>query len=185
MYPYLLSAPLIGFLGVFVSVMMADIVKRPEKVSLSRSFRKKVEKWKSLIGISTGLLLATVVISLPASLGIASYLLMGELVYLVAGVIFTLVLTIALSYAIFFLPITVLEKQTVGKSLKNSLKASRENSKDVTLLLLLSTFLLVLGSTMQGSLSSLGLAGFAASRLVSAVTTTYLFTVSPKMYLED
>lgn len=185
LYLYLFSAPIIGFLGVFVSVMMADIVKKPGDVSLRRSFSNTLKRWKSLIGVSTGLLLATLLISLPASTGLASYLLTGKILHLAAGAVFTLFLTVVLSYLIFFLPITILEKEKVSKSLKNSLKASRQNSREVTLLLLLSTFLLVLGATMQGTLGNLGLAGFAASRLISAVTTTYLFTVSPKMYIED
>ncbi len=185
LYLYLFSAPLIGFLGVFVSVMMADLVKTSSNISLRESFRNTLEKWRSLIGVSTALLAATLFVSLPASIGTASYLLTGEIFYIAAGAAVTLLLTILLTFTIFFLPITILEKGKLDKSVKKSLKASRHNSREVTLLLLHSTVLLVLGATMQGTLGNLGLAGFAASRLISAVTTTYLFIVSPKMYLED
>jgi hypothetical protein len=87
--------------------------------------------------------------------------------------------------AIFFLPVSVSKGGGLFESVLDSAKTSRTNSREVTALTLFSFVLLGMAFLMQGALQSIGVIGFVTSRFVSAVTTTYILVVSPKMYVAD
>lgn len=181
---YLATMPVILVLGVFVSIMVADLVDRDSLV-LKHSFFSVLGKWKAVLTISTGLFLSALLFSLPLSAGLVGYLYTGNLLILLAGGLTTLLLTMGVSFLIYFLPITVLKHDSVVASFRDSAGTSIKNSREVTLLLGLSLALLAVGGLSEGTLQSAGYIGFALGRFASAVVTTYLFVVSPKFYLEN
>ncbi|MFB6241238.1 MAG: hypothetical protein ABEJ36_00350 [Candidatus Nanosalina sp.] len=180
---YLASAPLMILLGVTVSVMLAKMVQ--DEPHLRKSFLDTLRKWRSLLGVTTGILLAGVGIYIPSILGFSLYVLTGTFTFLIAGAAVSFLLMLLVSYSIFFLPISLVESSGLGESIREAVGASRRNSREVTLLLMMSFVLLGVAFTMQGTLQKLGILGFILSRLTSAVTTTYLFVVSPNMYLNE
>jgi hypothetical protein len=179
---YLGSAPFIVFLGVFVSVMLAEMVDG--KQVLYRSFKETLLQWKTLVMVSVALMVSGILLYIPLTAGLGLYILTGSLPVLIAGGAATILLMLLVSFSVFFLPITIVKKEGTLESIMESISASRSNPREVTVILLFSLALLGLAFTMQGTLQKLGMIGFATSRLVSAVVTTYLFVVSPKMYLD-
>jgi len=180
---YLGSAPFIMFLGVFVSVMLAEMVA--ENPSLKKSLSRALNKWKTLLLISGGLLVSTLLLYLPVALGLVLAFLSGQVFFVWTGFIFSLVLLFGFSMAIFFLPVSISKGGGLFESVLDSAKTSRTNSREVTALTLFSFVLLGMAFPMQGVLQSIGVIGFVISRFVSAVTTTYILVVSPKMYVAD
>jgi hypothetical protein len=180
---YLGSAPLIMFLGVFVSVMLAEMVA--ENPSLRKAFSRALSKWKTLVLISGGLLISTLLIYLPVALGLTLAFISGQVFFIWLGFIVSLILLFGFSIAIFFLPVSVSEGGGLMESVLDSAKTSRTNSREVTALTLFSFLLLGVAFLMQGALQTIGVIGFVLSRFVSAVTTTYILVVSPKMYVAD
>lgn len=177
------SMPLIVLLGVSVSVMLADMVS--ERSGLRRSLAKTAGKWRILILTSAALILAAFLLYIPAALGITMYFLSANLTALLLGVLISFILLMFATYSIFFLPVSIVERNRLAESLKDSIHVSRQNTWEVTALLIFSLTLLGVAFFMQGRLEKLGMIGFAASRLVSSVVSTYLFVVSPKMYMES
>lgn len=177
---YFVSGPLIVFLGVFVSVMLARMVdKGPE---LKNAFTYTIGALGRLFKVTSVLMVAGFLVSLPMTAGIVFYPLIGLTGFLMASVA-SILLLILTAFAIYFLPIAIVESKDLRSSLVNSVRASRKNSWEVSAMLILSIILLALAGIAQGTIQTLGYIGFALSRLISAVTTTYLFIVSPNMYL--
>jgi hypothetical protein len=180
---YLLTTPFIVVLGVFVSVMLAEMVKiREEPGFLKRSFLSTSRMWKKVLGTSLVFLLTSFIFSLPASGGLIFYRLTGNPLGLL-GILVSFIAVIAMSFAVYFLPISLVEKSGVFQGFADSARTSFQNSREVTLLLLLSLGLLGTATFSQGALEGLGYAGFIAGRMVSAMVTTYLFVVSPEFYM--
>ncbi|MFB6115945.1 MAG: hypothetical protein ABEK10_00390 [Candidatus Nanosalina sp.] len=180
---YVASMPLIVLLGVFVSVMLAEMVA--DKPSLRRSLMKTLNKWKTLLAVSAGIIFSAVLLYIPTVLGIVTTFMTGRIVFTGAGVAVSLLLLLGFSFAIFFLPISIAEGNGLLSSFSNSLNASKKNSREVSVLMVFSLALLGVAFSMQGPLQSISIIGFIVSRFTSAITTTYLFVVSPRMYLTD
>jgi len=178
---YLSSMPLIVLLGVFVSVMLAEMVA--DKPFLKKSFLKTLDRWKTILGVTVGILASTILFYITVSIGFFLSLSTGSLIFTGLGALVSLVLALGFSFAIFFLPISITENERLLKSFKASMGASKRNSKEVALLMIFGIGLLGVAFSMQGTLQSVGVAGFVVSRFISAVMTTYLFVVSPKMYM--
>jgi hypothetical protein len=176
---YLVSGPFIVFLGVFVSIMLAYMVENGP--NLEESFFYTVNRFKSLLGVTLGVMLLGFLVSIPVFAGVIFLPVFG-MRFLLATAAFSLLLFLASSFAIYFLPIAVVENNGVLSSLKDSMRSSRQNSREVAVMLLFSLALLGFAGMVQGALQALGYVAFALSRFISALTTTYLFVVSPKMY---
>lgn len=184
-FMYILTMPFIVLLGVFVSMMLADMVKiRDEPGFLKKSFMSTVGRWKKLAGTTMFFLATSFVMSLPASLGFIAFSYTGNPIWLL-GVAVSFLAVILLSFVVYFLPISLVEKTGIVESFTDSARTSFQNSREVTFLLLISLGLLGIATVSQGALEGLGYAGFVASRLLSAVMTTYLFVVSPAYYMKN
>lgn len=179
---YLVSGPLIVFMGVAISIMLARMVD--EGPELKKSFLYTLGRMKTVLLVTFGMLSLGIVMALPLSIGIVLYPFMG-LTVLAGSILLTAVLMIAVFYLLYFLPITLVENTGVIESIKDSISSSRENKKEVTLMLLFSFALLGIAGLAQGALEFLGYLAFAASRFISVIVTTYLFVVSPKLYLVE
>lgn len=181
---YLATTPFMLVLGVFVSIMVANMVEQDTAV-LKTSFIATLGKWKAVTAISAALFFSALVFSLPLSFGMISYLYTGSIGLLLLGGILTLAFTIGISFLIYFLPITVLKHDSVVKSFRDSAGTSIKNSREVSVLLGFSLALLAVAVLSEGFLRGVGYIGFAAGRFASAAVTTYLFVVGPKFYLEN
>lgn len=177
---YLVSGPLIVLIGVFVSIMLAYMVENGP--DLGEGFWYTFGRYKSLLAVTLGILVLGVLVSLPLSSGIVLYPLLG-MPFIILTALVSILLLVATSFAIYFLPIAVVENNQVFAVLKDSVRSSRENSREVVIMLMFSLVLLAFAGLAQGSLQTLGYVGFVLSRFLSALTTTYLFVVSPKMYI--
>ncbi|MFB6144280.1 MAG: hypothetical protein ABEJ98_03120 [Candidatus Nanohaloarchaea archaeon] len=184
-YLYAVAAlPAIGFIGVFVSVMVASMVKSRGDEVLVNGFRDTLQRWRS-VAVATGAVLFTgFVVSLPFSLGLYSYLIQGSTVFLLAGSAVTLLLLLVFSFAAYFLPIGLYEKKGFLDGLRSSVTVSAGNARDVSALTLFSFAMLGVAAVAGSGLEVLGAAGFLIGRLTSSVVGTYLFVVSPSYYLE-
>lgn len=183
---YIAGLPFLVFLGVAVSVVLAGMVKNQDSDRmLIEGLKTGRENLGSVMKASLGMLILTFVTSIPASAGVYLYLTTGELVFPAFLVGSTLLVTLGISFGIYFLPITLVEKGSLLKGLKSSKTAAFSNSKEVMTLTMLSFGLLALAFGTQGFMEKLGYIGFFAGRMVSAVVTTYLFVVSPEYYLKN
>ncbi len=179
---YLVSGPLIVFMGVAVSIMLARMVdKGPE---LKSSFYYTLGRIPTVLIVTWGMMALGVLMALPLTLGIALYPAMGVPVLAGAGSL-TVLMMIAVFYLLYFLPITLVENSGVIQSIRDSISSSRENSREVTVMMVFSLALLGLAGLAQGALEFLGYIAFAFSRFISVIVTTYLFVISPKLYLVE
>lgn len=184
---YAVTGPLVVLLGVFVSIMLASMVKnRDAEDILSKSFHDTLNRWKQLLGFSLIVFLAGILVYIPAVIGFALYWVYSSLLFLVAGALLSLLMVFGFGFLIYFFPISLLEKNSVLKGLKDSSVTSLHNSKEVTLLTVFSLLILAGTSTLTNqSLQIFGYAIFLGLRLLSGVITTYVFVVSPTYYLND
>lgn len=181
---YVVTAPLIVFVGVFVPVMLAAMVRDPHEAPLRSGFLAALREWPALLAITVLVLVVAVVLAVPAVAGVVVSALVEHPAPLVAGVGVAGVGVFVVGYAVYFLPITVLEDDRVVESLRASAGASRTHWREVTVLLVLSVGLLALAAVASGALEALGVVGFALGRTLSAVVGTYVVVVSPTFYLE-
>lgn len=173
--------PLIFFLGVLSPVIVAEMIKN------SYGLKKAVKETFSYIPkllLTTLILIITLTSALlPAYAGLGIYLVTGNILLLVVGLPFTLITAGILLYGIYFLPITLTENSAFN-SFRESFKASGENRREVTVLLIFSFVLLGVAGATTGVLEILGAAGFVLGRVLSSIISTYTVTLSPKYYLE-
>lgn len=176
----------LGFVGVSASLMVASMVKHSRKEALlKQASRDVLERWKVLFSTTLAVTAVSFLISFPAVLGVLFYRFTGNIFVIAAGAILSMCMILFLSFASYFLPVTLLEKDSLVKGFSASLGESRQNSREVTALLLFSLLLLGVAFLSTGSLEALGYAGFVVGRLVSAVINTYFFVISPTYYLEN
>jgi len=179
---YLVSGLLIVLLGVGVSIMLARMVD--EGPGLRESFIYTLSRMKTILVVTFGMLVLGMLVSLPLTFGIVVYPLLGTSI-LIVSVVVSLLLMLTVSFLIYFLPIAIVENSSVLEGVKDSVLASRENYREVTIMLVFSFILLGLAGVAQGLLEFLGYMAFVLSRFTSALITTYLFVVSPKLYLVE
>ena len=179
---YLVSGLLIVLLGVGVSIMLARMVD--EGPGLRESFIYTLSRMKTILAVTFGMLVLGMLVSLPLTFGIVVYPLLGTSI-LIASVLVSLLLMLTVSFLIYFLPIAIVENSSVLEGVKDSVLASRENYREVTIMLVFSFTLLGFAGAAQGLLEFLGYMAFVLSRFTSALITTYLFVVSPKLYLVE
>ncbi len=183
---YVLSLPAITFIGFFVSVMVADMVRDIERENLlSEGFRTALSSSREVVYGTLLMLGVSFAVFIPFNVGLIYYLVYGSTVLLVLGAIFSIVLVLGSVFVLYFLPIGLLDRGSLMEGLASSRRKALSNSKEVSLLTLLSFLLLGVAFLSQGVLETLGYAGFISGRLFSTVITTYLFVISPKYYLED
>ena len=181
----LISLPVIGFLGVFVSVMVAAMVKRRNSDRiLMNSFLETISYKRSLVIAAIFFVLTGFVISIPLSVSLYIYLTTGNLFVLGLGGLLTLLMLLVIGFVSYFLPISLYEKEGFLSGFKSSISTSSENAFDVSVLTVFSFVMLGVAALAGNSLEVFGAAGFLFGRMVSSVVSTYFFVVSPRYYLE-
>lgn len=187
LYLYLATAPLLALIGVFVSVMLAGMVRNKESGRiLYTGFMETVGRWRLVLSSVAVLLFSSLLIYVPFAVGLTLYYLYGVFTALVVGAVMSVLLLLLFAFLIYFFPISLLEKGSLVEGFRDSAVTSISNSSEVLVLTLFSFALLVTASmTGDRGMKMFGYAGFFALRMVSGVVTTYIFVVSPEYYLQD
>jgi hypothetical protein len=153
--------------------------------SLSAAAKEAAGSWRNGLKAVVLVLLTSLVLSVPASAGVALYLIEGSTVAAGIGVALSVLLSAAFSAASYFLPLTLLEEGSLRQSVESSYSGFSSRRREVWGLVLFSFALFGLALAAEGALESLGFAGFVLGRLASSAVSTYVFVVSPKLYLEE
>lgn len=182
---YALAAPFILVLGIFVSVMLAAMVKN-DTSSLRQGFMDALNRWREVFFSSLAFILIGFITYIPAAAGFGLSYITGNVFFVIVGGLASLAFLISVVFLAYFFPISLLEKESVISGLKDSASTSIRNSREVTLLTFFSVALLALASLAgETGLKLSGYLGFFLLRIVSGVVTTYIFVVSPEYYLEN
>ncbi len=179
----LLLLPL-GMVGMFSTLMVASMA-RSNMDSLSAAAKEAAGSWRNGLKAVVLVLLTSLVLSVPASAGVALYLIEGSTVAAVIGVALSVLLAAGFSAVSYFLPLTLLEEGSLRQSVESSYSGFSSRRREVWALVLFSFALFGLALAAEGALESLGFAGFVLGRLASSAVSTYVFVVSPKLYLEE
>lgn len=178
--------PFIMIIGVFVSLMVASMVKNRETEKILRKgFIEAAKSWKAIIPTAIFFQIAGFVVAVPIGLGLTYFIQFGNTIALITGSILSLALVVGISFVSYFLPITLLEKDSFRSGFSKSMQSSKKSSKTVLLLTLFSIVLLGLALGSSEYFQALGYAGFLVGRLLATTVNTYLFVISPSYYLEQ
>ena len=178
----LLVFPVVFFLGVWSPVVVAEMVK--EKSGLKEALRSSTDYLGKMIGTAIILIAGTTISLIPFYAGVAALIIYGNILPAVIGGLLSAVMVLAVVYGIYFLPVTLIDNN-LGKSFRESFSTSRNNSREVTALLMFSFALLGLAAFTTGSIRNLGIAGFITGRAISSIISTYTVIISPKYYLKE
>jgi len=182
----LATLPFIMLTGVFVSLMVASMVKNRESTSILKDgFLEASKSWKAIIPTALFFLVAGFTVVIPLGIGLTYFIQFGNLFALLAGTALSLFLVVGVSFFSYFLPITLLEKDSFSSGFRQSMQSSRRSSRTVIMLTLFSMTLLGLAFGSTEYLQTLGYVGFLVGRLLATTVNTYLFVISPSYYLEE
>lgn len=182
----LISFPLVLILGVFVSLMVASMVKNRESESiLKQGFLEASKSWKAILPTALFFLITGFIVVIPLGIGLTYFIQFGNIFALAIGSALSLLFVVGISFASYFLPITLLEKGSFTSGFRESIHSSRKSSKTVLSLTLFSIILLGLAFGSSEYLQALGYVGFLVGRLLATTVNTYLFVISPSYYLEQ
>ena len=182
---FLISFPLVAVLGAFTPVVVSSMVKNSGENVLEQGFRDAAKLWKPVMGLMLFTVFLGFLNSLPLSLGLMAFYITGNIIFLIAGGLISLIILLAISFGLYFVPISIIENRSFLISLNEGFSTSKKNSKEVILLTLFSLSVLAGSSLVTGYLRDVGFAVFFLGRIASAVIGTYLLVISPKYYLED
>lgn len=178
---YLLTAPLIILMGLFVPVMVAYMVEND--AGLAEGFQATLKRTDKILGSTLAFFLAGAVTAVPTVAGLLVYQISGSYTALALGLLLSIAAVLVTGFASYFLPITLIRNGVID-GFRESASFSSENRKEVTALIVFSFLLFGVSAASSGVMQALGTIGFILGRLTSAVVATYLIVVSPKYYLE-
>lgn len=178
---YLLTAPLIIFMGLFVPVMVAYMVENDG--GLAEGFRATLKRSDKVLGSTAAFFLAGAFTAIPTALGLLIFQISGSLTALALGLLLSIAAILLTGFASYFLPITLIRNGVID-GFRESASFSSENRREVTALMVFSFLLFGVSAASSGVMQALGTLGFILGRLTSALVGTYLIVVSPKYYLE-
>lgn len=183
---FLLFFPVILLLGGFVPVIVSSMVEHDGEDLLMSSIRESLGLWRQVFGLIALILVISLVNSVPLSLGILGYILTQNIIYPVVGGFLSLVILIAVTFGLYFVPISIIKRDNLFQSLEEGLNKSRQNSKEVMALTLFSIAIFVISALLEsGNPKKIGFIVFFLGRITSAVVATYLLIISPKFYLKQ
>jgi len=183
---YAVTTPIIIFLGVFVPMMTAEMIRNRDGEKMLRSaFVKTLREWKKVFAFVFLMFMVLFATAIPAFAGFIGYYASGLIALAVLGFGVSIFAIIAIGFLIYFLPISVLSEDTFISGVRSSVKTSIDNRNEVTLLMVFSFGLFGLAFASQGLTRDLGFAAFILGRMLSATVTTYTFVVGPNYYLKE
>lgn len=178
---YLVTAPLIIFIGIFVPVMVAYMVEN--NAGLIDGFQATLGLSDKVLGSTLAFFLAGAVSAIPTVAGLLIFRATSSYTALVLGLLISIAAVLLTGFVSYFLPITLIRNGVVD-GFRESASFSSRNRREVTVLIVFSFLLFGISAASSGAMQTLGTIGFILGRLTSAVVGTYLIIVSPKYYLE-
>lgn len=183
---FLALFPFITVIGSFTPVIVSSMVKnREDEKPLKTGFKDSLHLWKPVLGFTVVTILLGFVNSIPLAAGLTATYMTGEIMFLVAGLFISLLMLLTIAFSFYFVPITLLETGNLFGSIKDSVNTSRNNRREVTLLMVFSLIVLTASSLTTGQLRNFGLAIFFLGRMISSIVGTYLIVISPHYYLKQ
>lgn len=183
----LISMVALLFLGIFASVIVSAMVDLKEEFRGLQLLKKAMcissSKILQIILVVLGVVALLLFTYFIAALGLVSYILFENLVLFALASALSFFIVLAFGFYFYFVPVSIVKKNSPIQAIKNSSAVSSENRRDVSVLMLFSLVLLTPALYFTGELETLGYAGFVASRVVSGIVNTYVFTLSPEYYL--
>ncbi|WEL19713.1 hypothetical protein [Candidatus Nanohalococcus occultus] len=183
----LVSTVILLFVGLSASVMVSSMVEMRERYSdlalLKQGAYATAGKVSDILVSVIGLVVFMITVYMIAVLGFVAYYMTQRIVFLAAGLLISFILVMASGFYLYFLPVSLFEKDSWKKALRDSSSFSSENSRDVGMMMVFSLVLLAPAFYFTGRLETLGYVGFIVSRMVSGLVNTYVFTLGPEYYL--
>lgn len=178
--------PLTAILGVFTPLIVSSMVEKDNKERLlAKGFKEALDLWKQVLLLSLMTLSLAFVNSLPLSLGLVATMITGNIIFLILGSSLSLAMLLAVSWGIYFMPISMIKEENFSKAIKNALNTSSENNKEVIILTVFSLVVLGVASLTTGYLRDIGILVFFAGRILSSIVGTYILVISPNYYLQQ
>lgn len=176
---------LMSYTALYAALMVVSMVKNDWSDGLlKKSFLDVFEESAKMLKVTLGFMFLSIGLAFFVAIGFQASVLTGSIIYLLVTSVIAFIGIMAVTFVVYFLPVTLLEDVSLGKSFKLSMNTSKDNSKEVTVLLVVSVLLLIMAVLSSGMLEKLGYIGFIVGRMISTVMNTYLFVVSPKYYEE-
>lgn len=182
---FLAFFPVVAIIGGFTPVMVSSMVKNDEEEILRKGLDDALALWKPVIGLTVFTGFLAFLNSLPLSIGLMLTQLTGNMLYLGVGGVISLVMLLAISFGLYFVPISIVENRGFLKSLQDGISTSNRNRSEVVALTLFSLTVLAASSAVTGYLRDIGFTVFFLGRIASSIVGTYLLVISPNYYLEE
>lgn len=178
--------PLTAVLGIFTPLIVSSMVEKKSKERLlTKGFKEALDLWKQVLLLSLITLVLAFVNSLPLSFGLVATMITRNILFLILGSSLSLAMLFAVSWGIYFMPISMIKEHNFSKAVKNALNTSSENNKEVVVLTLFSLAVLGAASFTTGYLRDIGILVFLIGRILSSIVGTYILVISPNYYLQQ
>ncbi|MFH1788284.1 MAG: hypothetical protein ABH834_02750 [Candidatus Altiarchaeota archaeon] len=169
--------------------IIADYVAKRE-IKLWNALENTLTQWKTLLVFSLTIILFLAFFLGFFSLAYASIIMSGKLILIPIASVVMILVFIAVSVIIFFIvPVSVVEKKGVSHSFRKSFRLGLKHKGPVVKTTLFSmgvalvTIFFAMASGFEGASAYLAFALFAVTRIIQAVSYTYLNVVNPYLYL--
>lgn len=179
---FIITLPMILLLGLLTPLFLVDLIQDYPNYKFQKSFKSLLASWKNISLFILFLLLSSLIINLPIGIGILIYLTYNTIAPLLFLIFISGVGMLLFGFSSYFMPVTILEESTAMESVSSSVETSIEYKKEVSFLIAVSGVLLIVGILSQSILEEITYIGFIISRLITAIISTYIFTLIPKFY---
>ncbi|MFB6076292.1 MAG: hypothetical protein ABEK17_04060 [Candidatus Aenigmatarchaeota archaeon] len=186
--PLLLLIVLFSPISVLIYAMYPTMVKDYEEKK-SFSFRKAIEiAFQKFPKIFVTMVLPSLFISFMASPFVALIILgsiQGNTYLAILGGIITFIIFVVFTVMFYFAPTSIILKgNNVSDSFRKSWDIGKKNFSELSLIVILSLIILLMGYFIPNKLKIIGISGFIIGRYLEGILETYLKVINPNIYLD-
>jgi len=165
--------------------VLVEQQRKKKRLDFSAALRHVFGRLLPLLALFVLILVVATICFLPFAFLMAFGIAYAFLPLLGLGAIGAVVMVFLGGLALYFVPTSIiLEKVGFADSFQRGFTLTQRNFGTVFWLTLASFFFLLLAFVLEGTLGSLGVAGFIAGRYLGGIVTVYLYIVNPTAYLE-
>lgn len=156
-----------------------------DEIDMIGAFRDGLLKLPEGLGAFLIPFILGTVLAVPGTVLFTAGITTGQLPLQAAGIVLAVTAVIGTGVIFYFAPVSVvLGDNGFLQEFKNGFRASRNNTRSVLLITLISFGILGLTTVLEGGLERLGMIGFILGRLLTAVVSLYILLVNPTFLLE-
>ncbi|MFB6088506.1 MAG: hypothetical protein ABEK36_01880 [Candidatus Aenigmatarchaeota archaeon] len=175
-------------ISVLIYAMYPTLVKDYEEKK-SFSFKKAIRiAFQRFPQIFASMVLPSLFISFMASPFVALIIwgYIQESMYLsILGGIVTLIIFVVFTVMFYFAPTSIILKgDNVSDSFRKSWDMGKKNFSELSLIIILSLVILLIGYSIPNKLKLVGMSGFIIGRYLEGILETYLKVINPNIYLD-